>query len=486
MPTYAIEDFKQGMDLRRSYTTAPAGSLRVLRNCFITAGAEIEKRAAFVLFKAAPLRPELPTQYSSQGVISRNGLVYTVGIGPGSITEPSGPTDVGVVYLPLSVYDISQQRVFSWQLFNGEFYIVMREDATGKYQHYYKQKRVTDSTPGFNPDLQDVSAVRVYGLKMYGLSGETLRFSAINDPTQWNPPPSTTADGSGYLHLSSQDSDSTDLSALEVYYSQMAIFSRRTTQFWSLAADSTQNAFRQLLRHTGCIAASTAMQFGNGDIMYLSSSGVRSLRVQNISLTAGTTDVGTPIDELMRQLMITNGEYWFYFARTMIQPRTGRLFIMLPDRVLVLSTFQEPPITAWSYFDAPFGFDDCCVADPYLMFRGTDGNLYQYGGPGLNTYDTTEAEVITPALACNSPSTNKIFHGFDVGAQGTWTLSVGCDPNNQATEETVATFTGATYVNPQMTMPESSTHISLRFRSTDASQARIGHAIVLFDEGLRD
>ena len=61
-----------------------------------------------------------------------------------------------------------------------------------------------------------------------------------------------------------------------------------------------------------------------------------------------------------------------------------------------------------------------------------------------------------------------MFHSFDVGAEGTWTLSVGCDPNNQATEEDVATFTGSTYVNPTMTMPEQSTHISLRFRTTDA------------------
>ena len=69
-------------------------------------------------------------------------------------------------------------------------------------------------------------------------------------------------------------------------------------------------------------------------------------------------------------------------------------------------------------------------------------------------YDATEAEVITPALSCDSPSKNKMFHCFDVGAEGTWTLSVGCDPNNQATEEDVATFTGSTYVNPTMSMPE--------------------------------
>ena len=93
---------------------------------------------------------------------------------------------------------------------------------------------------------------------------------------------------------------------------------------------------------------------------------------------------------------------------------------------------------------------------------------------------------ITPALNCDSPSKNKLFHSFDVGAEGTWTLSVGCDPNNQATEETVATFTGATFVNPTMSMPEQSTHISLRFRSTDATRATLGQVTLIFDDGSTD
>jgi hypothetical protein len=469
------------MDLRKTYVTAPAGTLRTLRNAFITAGAEIEKRAAFVLFQAAPA--------NSVGVISRNGFTYVVQNGSSAIADPPGAapgTSVGIVTLPMPVA-VTQVRVFSWAVFNGNFYITLRNTATGQYYHYYNQVRVTDATPGFGPDLMNTGPIRVYGSKIYGVDGRMLRFSASNNPMQWNPPTAPAVnDGSGWVDLSAQDADSTSLSGMEVYYSQMAIFSRLSCQFWSLNADPSQNAFHQLLRMTGLIASNGSTQFGNGDVMYVSSSGIRSLRVQNVSLTAGITDVGTPIDDVFRQLMVSNGEYWFYYARALIQPRTGRLFVMLPDRLLVLSTFQEPAITAWSYFDAPFNFDDSCVADPYLVFRGTDGNIYQYGGDHLLTYDSTQAEVITPALNCNSPSTNKLFHGFDVGATGTWTLSVGCDPNNQATEETVATFTGATYVNPQMTMPESSTHISLRFRTTDTTQARLGHVMLMFDDGLRD
>ena len=222
-------------------------------------------------------------------------------------------------------------------------------------------------------------------------------------------------------------------------------------------------------------------------MLYVSSHGVRSLRVQNVSLTAGTTDIGTPIDEVFRQLIITNGAAWFAGAHHVGSSRAAiEVMVVQTDRMYILSTFQEPAITAWSSFDAPFGFVDSCVADPWVLIRGDDNNLYIYGSDVVAAYDDTEAEVITPALSCDSSSKNKMFHSFDVGAEGTWTLSVGCDPNNQATEETVATFTGSTFVNPTMSMPESSTHISLRFRTTDVELNRIGQVNLMYEDGSAD
>ena len=52
MAQFVIEDFANGLDLRRSHDTAPPGSLRVLNNCFINEGGEIEKRKAFLLHEA--------------------------------------------------------------------------------------------------------------------------------------------------------------------------------------------------------------------------------------------------------------------------------------------------------------------------------------------------------------------------------------------------------------------------------------------------
>ena len=171
---------------------------------------------------------------------------------------------------------------------------------------------------------------------------------------------------------------STNLIGLEVYLGQMAIFSTLSTQIWKLDPDPSLNQFVQLLRSTGLLGANGLVQFGQ-DVLYVSSHGVRSLKVQNVSLTAGTTDIGTPIDDVFRDLIIQNGAAWFAHVRVLIQPRSGRVMVILPDRMYILSTFQEPAITAWSVFDAPFQFADACVADPWVLIRGSDNNLYIYG-----------------------------------------------------------------------------------------------------------
>lgn len=68
MSYLVIENFKLGLDTRKSWLSAPAGSLVKLENCHITSGGEIQKRKAFVPF------PDLPAgTYGLQAV--SGGLV---------------------------------------------------------------------------------------------------------------------------------------------------------------------------------------------------------------------------------------------------------------------------------------------------------------------------------------------------------------------------------------------------------------------------
>jgi hypothetical protein len=469
MASYEITDFKNGMDLRKMYATAPAGSLRLLRNAVINSGAEVEKRAGFPLWGAVPS--------TSIGLLSKNGIPYVIVNGASGIVDGDMTTKtVGVISLPFPTGGVTIDYVADWDLFNDHFYIVLQGTNNVSY-HYYNQLKVTDA-------MATSDFVRTYGSKMYGLDGRILRFSAINDPTKWTPPASgTTADGSGYIDLSAQDADSTTLVGMEVYYGQMAIFSALSTQFWTLDPDPQQNKFNQLLRNTGLVARHCVTQYGSGDVMYLSPFGLRSLRLQSLSQVAGSTDIGTPIDKVLRPLIWSMGVPWFRTARLLIEPRVGRLWLVLPDRIYVLSTYQEPTITAWSVFDVPFTISDSVIADPYVMLRGADNNIYWYGGATHDQYDTSQAEVILPCLPLDTPNMMKMFQGFDVACAGTWQFSAGLDPNNDTVEELVATLTNSTFLNGEMRMPGWGTHISLRLRTTDASAATLGRILIHYMEG---
>ena len=73
MPYILVEDFRAGLDTRRTEITSIPGSARTLTNCHISRGGEIEKRKAFVTYAT------LPT--GTHGLATAGGQVYVFGSG---------------------------------------------------------------------------------------------------------------------------------------------------------------------------------------------------------------------------------------------------------------------------------------------------------------------------------------------------------------------------------------------------------------------
>ena len=77
MPYVLVEDFRAGLDTRRTVITSIPGSARTLTNCHISRGGEIEKRKAFVTYATLPA--------GTHGLASAGGQIYVFG----SATAPS-------------------------------------------------------------------------------------------------------------------------------------------------------------------------------------------------------------------------------------------------------------------------------------------------------------------------------------------------------------------------------------------------------------
>lgn len=462
MPYYTISDFAAGLDLRRSILTAPAGTLRALRNCHITPGGEIEKRYAFV--KIADV------DAATKGLVEVNQNLYVFGPGgPGQI-DPVGEWDVGTLQLDANAIE----QIVDYDLFDNKVFTVFTTDTTGNLLHCYDGVQV----PGANGRY-----IRTYKTKIFGVEGSVLWFSSVGDPTDW------AGTGSGAIDLSLEDSDMTDCIALEVYYDKLAILSRTATQLWMIDPDPLRTQYSQTLRQAGTVAPQSVLSYGSGDVLYVAPDGIRSLRARNASLAASVSDVGSPLDPVMQELFRVMGETFMSKIISILQPVTGRFWVILPDRVYVLSAFPGPKITAWSEYTPSdmdgneFSITAVCTHRQHVIVRDSNNQIFAYGG-GEDTgivYDASPVEIVFPFLAGEKTATEKSYHGLDAACQGEWEVYAGYNPYDETAEDYVGKLIGPSFMQGRLAMEGRSTHISMRLRSAVNGPLNLSNLVLHYD-----
>jgi hypothetical protein len=162
---------------------------------------------------------------------------------------------------------------------------------------------------------------RTWRSKVYRIDGRYLRFSGVNNPAE-NDPASVTYPGAGFINLAINDPDGEDLQSMEVFYSNMAVMARLQTQIWALDPDPKKDELNQLLR-IGIVAPRSIVQFGTGDVLFLSDSGVRSLKQQTLNVAASVSDVGSAIDLILVPI-IQSSPTVVRKADAVVQPPQGR------------------------------------------------------------------------------------------------------------------------------------------------------------------
>ncbi len=450
MPYFFIHDFSAGLDLRKSAVTAPAGTLRRIVNAHVTPGGEIEKRKAFVKKAQAPA--------GCFGLAALGGTLYTFS----NAVHPDTPEYKVMRLTTGTAYPLV--RILDSDIFDGKLYVVA-EDSNSNVQHFYD---------GVIVPAGKGRSIRTYREKIHGVLGRELYFSAIGNPADWS------GTGSGFINLSTQDAESEDLIGLEVYYDTLAIMSRRTTQIWNVDPDPLKYQQMQVLRSAGSRAALSIKQFGNGDVLYLTDSGIRSLKARDSSNAAAVSDIGSPIDALYDELRRTKSDEYLASAISITEPLSGRFWLVFPDRILVLSLFPSPRVTAWSTYIPGFTITAVCPVDNDIALMDTDGNIYKYGA---DVYDATEAEVLTPYMNADKPASMKAFNGIDVACEGTWKLYARMNFKDQSAEDFLGSAVGSTFMDGKFTFEHTCTHIAIRATTKSKSAAVLAHIALHYEDG---
>jgi hypothetical protein len=351
----------------------------------------------------------------------------------------------------------------------GDRYSISIIDPGSADQPYqFGATRVSGKIPVFSA---------TYKGKEYAAVGSTVYFSALNDATQWG----VYDVGSGFVDMSNNFGGREDLSGIGVYQNTIAVFSKRNVQLWYFDPDPSQNSQRQVIDNTGCVAPGTVMSVGSVDLFYLSYNGVRSLRGRESTDSAYSSDLGSPVDEILIDYMSTLTDEQIYKAKSIIEPKDGRYWISIGSKLFVLSSFSGSGINAWSEYTTGYQIDNICVFSNNVYIR-SGNNIYKYGGDTGNEYDASEVVVEMPYLDANKPATYKEVKGVDLTCEGKWLVELGFDYTNPSARDEIATVTQPSFALGRITATGMGTHIGPKLISSYSGYAKLANFMIHYDD----
>jgi hypothetical protein len=468
MPTIWVRKIDGGLDARRLPETTAGGALIKAEDGHLNRGGEFEKRAAFV--------PEYTLPAGTVSLAADADGLYVFGEAAAPVGIPAG-----VTYQRLQNGVKVLDRVASWDLFSGDIF------AVGLY---------TDDTYLDFYDGTSVSETGVFaqtiGTKEYiigGASASTLEFSTVADPTDWG------GTGSGFIDMSQYLSGAETLTSLIDYQGATAIFSERTVQIWTLAADPDDNARTQTLRNTGTASPRSVTAFGDGDVFYLDESGLRSLRARDSSNSASTSGIGVRVDPLIVAKLRSLTEEERAKIIGLVEPQDGRFWLIMKDTIYVFTYFPEEKISGWTTYtthhfvdgeQVDFDVDDACVFNRRVYLRSGD-TIFAYGGieTGLER-DATEAEAWLPYLDGDNPAKPKAWRAFDAAVSGEWAVAAGMSLRDNDEEDDIGIIFRTSYNDERIGAIGMSTHLSLRFRSRGEGTAILSACALHYDDTGED
>lgn len=538
MAYLVLDNFRNGLDLRRSAEMPVEGTVRELTNAFVNEGGEIEKRKAFRLEGAltayaqrgaykglvngpfeVPGFPEsvffrhnadsLPGGFFIPGSGSL-AQVYTVGTGYGrqrfwamrNTLSPGGA--IGAMYHAAAASQFSD----SVYVVDGYHRADTRQPFTDHaYVDFTGEEPTTQSTVTVNDGRV---FHRVLKAKGYVVSGDVLYASAVGDPVNM------AGTGSGFLDLSTQGASIGTAISLADYYGELAVFGRRGVQFYAVDPSFAQTQYLRRLE-ASLFAPRSVVGYGDGDVVFLARDGIRSLQARDSSNLASVTDIGSPIDSLIRAALAysteTEGMFgaleinrpladFYNLAMGIVHPETGQLWMAVRDKIYVYSRFGSSRVAGWSVFQLPSPaasrvsaasgaeksrwIADMCRINDTIVMRNFADEIFVYGGETGEAYDDSKATVVTPFLDMGSPGDIKYFGGLDLVCEGEWTVEASCVPvadQRVIPWQKIATVDGRTRAVDRVPMQMRGTQIALRLTTQSTYAARLAQIGIYFEGG---
>ena len=531
MAYFQIADFRGGLDVRRSRDLAPPGTLRVLKNAFVNEGAEIEKRPAFVkdtalsdLLQGAtvianiaggspadadgrPIGPFPGLIGSAVGFAGREAALWAGGQTINSAVAGTPAPNAHYTQLlddgGANVGFINRLKTLSVTEFDGTLFLIASINDTGRFFNFAQAASAPVTTNETLGPTGGTFAI-THRNKIITVDADRFRGSHLGLPTEWTIPDAPNV-GAFVTILRAQESRIGEGRSLAGYFDELAIFGERGIQFWSMDPDPLKNQYKRTIPRDGVLAPRAVSGFGDGDVFFLAKTGIRSLQARDSSNIAKIGDVGSPIDGVLRPILRASGSSGSAVPEALmdVHPLTGQLWVAIGRTIYVLSSHPESKILAWSTFEIPSPtetdsdgwIEDMAEVNGTIIVRNRAREVFTYGGPLFDQYDSTAAVMETPHLSFGTPGHPKQITGIDVGCTGRWKIeasytSPNIDPDtgleNPIAWDHIADINGSTYDAERIPITAEARHIAIRATSIGSLAAKLGEILVHFEKGKPD
>lgn len=308
--------------------------------------------------------------WSSNYVGPPAGLVYKAtqaAPGKSAATEPVWP---GNTTTPVTDNQVTWQGVIATQLV-WQAIAVNTSGATEPAWPTQPGGVVHDGTIDWiakTPAIADTNCphskiVAIASSKVYAADGDIIRYCATVNPLDWS-----SKNDAGYIPFGLSSYGSNDVAAMNLYRSNLVAFNSEGFQMWQVDEDPANTALLDALP-----VASTQNQAASpvsNDLLFLSAEGVRSMGIAAASTNLQGSDVGMPIDPLIKVAMadaVANnslvistyvpslGQYWLSFSNYPPGPPVLALSGTLPDGAVgtpysasLTASGGTPPYVNWT------------------------------------------------------------------------------------------------------------------------------------------
>jgi hypothetical protein len=298
MPSLTLDRFDGGLLLARPSSVSPANSLSSMRNMDVQPGGWLRSRAKV---KKTASTVQIGPQW--KGLEANGGYLWVFSCwnvsSSGLISDIINP-DTGdkVLYAFRSTGsggDFSQASrcrllgVTRWK----EGFLAIQADGTGNtFATLFGIVSGAASAASIaDANCPKSGAMVTVQNRVYAISddGQSVKFSKVGDPTDW-----TTAGNAGFLPVSQHFSGSQRAYGLGTYQDKLAVFGDQSVQLWNIDPDPTAMVLDRVISGVGTRHHRSIVSL-NGDTLFQSETGVRSLTTPSNALFPTDVDVGLPV-----------------------------------------------------------------------------------------------------------------------------------------------------------------------------------------------